>query len=233
MALDGKTVGLALSGGGYRAALFGLGTLWRLNDAGLLGKLDGITSVSGGSILAGVLAHRWQQLQFAAGRASNFAEVVATPLQAFCCQTIDVSAGIAGILTPFKSAGDFLIARYKKDLFGETTLKDVATPADGAPLFTFYATNLQTGRSFRLRQDKVSDWKIGELHQSQGTACHGRCGLQCFPAAVLADHPAHRPGGVGRRLAGRRPVAQAHRAGRWHLRQHGPGTTDRRRQEQC
>jgi len=162
MALDGKTVGLALSGGGYRAALFGLGTLWRLNDAGLLGKLDGITSVSGGSILAGVLAHRWQQLQFAAGRASNFAEVVATPLQAFCCQTIDVSAGIAGILTPFKSAGDFLIARYKKDLFGETTLKDVATPADGAPLFTFYATNLQTGRSFRLRQDKVSDWKIGE-----------------------------------------------------------------------
>ena len=46
MALDGKTLGLALSGGGYRATLFSLGSLWRLNDAGLLGKLDRITSVS-------------------------------------------------------------------------------------------------------------------------------------------------------------------------------------------
>jgi len=59
MALDGKTLGLALSGGGYRATLFGLGSLTRLNDAGLLGKLDLITSVSGGSILAGILALRW------------------------------------------------------------------------------------------------------------------------------------------------------------------------------
>ena len=46
MAIDGKTLGLALSGGGYRATLFGLGSLWRLNDAGLLGRLDRITSVS-------------------------------------------------------------------------------------------------------------------------------------------------------------------------------------------
>ena len=48
MAIDGKTMGLALSGGGYRATLFGLGSLWRLNDAGLLGRLDRITGVSGG-----------------------------------------------------------------------------------------------------------------------------------------------------------------------------------------
>lgn len=53
MALDGKTIGIALSGDGFRATLFGLGSLWRLNDAGVLGKLDRVTSVSGGSILSG------------------------------------------------------------------------------------------------------------------------------------------------------------------------------------
>src|SRR6476469_6142635 len=108
MALDGRTLGLALSGGGYRATLFGLGSLWRLNEAGLLGKLDRITSVSGGSILMGVLAHRWQQLGFNNGRADDFEDVISKPTRTFCGQTIDVGAGLIGVLTPFKTAGEFL-----------------------------------------------------------------------------------------------------------------------------
>ena len=40
---------LCLSGGGYRAMLFHLGTLWRLNDGALLRIRDRISSVSGGS----------------------------------------------------------------------------------------------------------------------------------------------------------------------------------------
>lgn len=161
MSLDGKTIGLALSGGGYRATLFGLGSLWRLNDAGLLGRLDRITSVSGGSILAGILAHNWTRLQFGDGHASNFAECVAEPTRRFCAQTIDIGAGLAGLIMPFKSAGDFLADRYAKDLFGETTLKQLLAAAPGVPRFTFYATNLQTGRSFRFRQDLVADYMLG------------------------------------------------------------------------
>src|ERR1044072_5945833 len=48
-------VALCLSGGGYRAMLFHLGALWRLNEAGLLRGLVRVSSVSGGSITAGVL----------------------------------------------------------------------------------------------------------------------------------------------------------------------------------
>src|SRR5258705_5433838 len=57
-------VALCLSGGGYRAMLFHLGALWRLNDAGLLRGLVRVSSVSGGSITAGVLGLKWKQLQF-------------------------------------------------------------------------------------------------------------------------------------------------------------------------
>ena len=161
MALNGKTIGLALSGGGYRATLFGLGSLWRLNEAGLLGKLDRITGVSGGSILLGVLAHRWRDLQFEDGRAVNFAAEIADPIRAFCGQTIDVGVTLLGALTPFKTAGDYLAERYAKALFGDTRLKDLPDAASGCPHFIFYATNLQTGRSFRFRQDRIADYFLG------------------------------------------------------------------------
>src|SRR5437762_13674298 len=58
---------LCLSGGGYRAMLFHLGTLWRLNELGLLKGLKKISSVSGGSITAGVLGLAWKNLTFDAG----------------------------------------------------------------------------------------------------------------------------------------------------------------------
>ena len=48
--------GLCLSGGGYRAMVFHIGVLWRLYETGLLKSMKRISSVSGGSITAGVLA---------------------------------------------------------------------------------------------------------------------------------------------------------------------------------
>ena len=50
--------GLALSGGGYRASLFHLGVTRRLHEIGALQRITRLSSVSGGSILAGFLAHR-------------------------------------------------------------------------------------------------------------------------------------------------------------------------------
>jgi predicted acylesterase/phospholipase RssA len=55
---------LCLSGGGYRAMLFHLGTLWRLNELGLMKGLKRVSSVSGGSITAGVLGLAWKNLNF-------------------------------------------------------------------------------------------------------------------------------------------------------------------------
>src|SRR5437763_16953031 len=75
-------VGLALSGGGYRAMLFHAGALWRLNELGWLPKLTTVSSVSGGSIAAGVLAHAWQRLYFGDdGVAENFGKEVVQPLR--------------------------------------------------------------------------------------------------------------------------------------------------------
>jgi len=69
--IDDKLTGLAMSGGGFRATLFHLGTLWRLNELAYLPKIDRISSVSGGSITCGVLAVHWPRLQWANGLATN------------------------------------------------------------------------------------------------------------------------------------------------------------------
>lgn len=51
-----KKIGLALSGGGYRAAAYHIGTLRALNRLGILDKVDVISAVSGGSITAAYYA---------------------------------------------------------------------------------------------------------------------------------------------------------------------------------
>jgi predicted acylesterase/phospholipase RssA len=68
MALDEDVledgIGFCLSGGGYRAMVFHLGSLMRLNEAALLPHISRISSVSGGSITAAYLGLRWKDLQF-------------------------------------------------------------------------------------------------------------------------------------------------------------------------
>lgn len=53
---NNKKIGLALSGGGYRAAAYHIGTLRALDRLGILDNIDVISSVSGGSITSAYYA---------------------------------------------------------------------------------------------------------------------------------------------------------------------------------
>ncbi|RYY52705.1 MAG: patatin-like phospholipase family protein [Chitinophagaceae bacterium] len=50
MSKPANEIGLSLSGGGYRATAFHLGTLRKLQSLGILQKVDVISTISGGSI---------------------------------------------------------------------------------------------------------------------------------------------------------------------------------------
>lgn len=56
-AMTGPRIGLALSGGGYRATAFGLGCLRALHDLGLLSQITVVSGISGGSLLAAMWAY--------------------------------------------------------------------------------------------------------------------------------------------------------------------------------
>ncbi|WP_242126695.1 patatin-like phospholipase family protein, partial [Sphingobium sp. Sx8-8] len=134
--IDG--VGLCLSGGGYRAMLFHVGALRRLLETGKLFELTRVSSVSGGSITAAVLALAWNDLRN--GGMKAFDAQVVRPLRGLASVTIDDRSIIGGILLP-GSIAQYVANAYAKHLFGERTLQDL--PEN--PRFIINATNLETG----------------------------------------------------------------------------------------
>jgi len=56
-----QRIGLALSGGGFRAAIYHLGVIRYLRDAQILPKISHITCVSGGSVTGAHLALNWDR----------------------------------------------------------------------------------------------------------------------------------------------------------------------------
>lgn len=151
-------IALCLSGGGYRAMLFHLGTLWRLNELQYLPKLNRVSSVSGGSITSGVLAMNWKKLQFnAEGCAANFDQLITQPISKLASTSIDVSSVIGGI---FGGVSHDVAKHYRDTLFGNTTLQDLPDDNQG-PRFVFNATNLQTGVLWRFSKPFMGDWIVG------------------------------------------------------------------------
>ena len=151
-------IGLCLSGGGYRAMLFHLGALWRLNEWGYLRKLTRISSVSGGSITAGMLGFKWTKLAFNAnGMATAFDAEVIQPIRALADKTIDEGSIFGGVFLP-GSISDRIIESYRKHLFGDATLQ--ALPSD-PPRFIINATNVQSGALWRFSRPFMADYRVG------------------------------------------------------------------------
>jgi NTE family protein len=154
-------IALCLSGGGYRAMVFHLGALLRLNEAGLLRKLARVSSVSGGSITAGMLGLQWKKLNFdAQDIATNLVELVVNPVLGLANHTLDVISITEGIVNPFKSIADEIADAYRSHLFGHATLQDLPSDNEG-PRFVLNATNVQTKVLWRFSKPFMGDYRVG------------------------------------------------------------------------
>ncbi len=154
------TIALSLSGGGYRAMLFHTGVLRRLNEAGYLPRLSRISSVSGGSIAAGVLALAWSDLDFDDnGRGAEFVDLVEKPIRALAEHTLDFSSALEGLVLPGQSVSDRLTAAYREHLFGKATLQHLPE----APVFIINATNVGSGALLRFTRAYLADWRVGRI----------------------------------------------------------------------
>ncbi len=156
-------IGLCLSGGGYRAMLYHLGSIWRMNELGLLHptKLKRVSSVSGGSITSAVLGMNWHSLNFDAqtriADASSFIKAVVDPVRQLANESIDVAAVGWGTFNPFKSISDVVEGYYRDYVFGTKTLQDLPD----APRFVINATNVQSGSLFRFSKPYMVDYQVG------------------------------------------------------------------------
>jgi NTE family protein len=162
-----RTGGLALclSGGGYRAALFHLGTLRRLNELGAVGKVDAVSSVSGGSIFAAHFAMCLAagKLNSATGRFDAFDADVAGPFRVLVNTDIRTSPALRRLL-PWEwfnagASSEGLEAQYEAHLTQGMKLRDL--PA--RPRFHFCSTDMAFGVNWVFTRDSAGDYQAGSL----------------------------------------------------------------------
>lgn len=186
----GDTRAVALSGGGYRAMLFHLGFLWRMRDAGLLAGIDRFSSVSGGSITAGMLAVAWPKIDWGDDGAS-FRALVAEPLMALSRSTIDWKAALLGRIPGLNGA--WCRRAYDRHLYHGHKLRDLVVEA---PRFTFNATSLHSGKLVRINRDYFADYTTGMWDTGDMTVATAVAASSAFPPVLspivvdLARHPA-------------------------------------------
>jgi NTE family protein len=171
-----KRIGLALSGGGFRAAAFHLGVMRQLDGAGLLSKIDLISCVSGGSIAGAALALHWN--------APNRLELIDQYLRT---RSVAVSSVLAGMLDPFETRLEKLANSYDKHLFKGQTLEALA----GGPRLYLNATNLSTGNMFFFVAGGGKPCEMGE--HELGVVASPRFSIARAVAASSAFPPVFPP----------------------------------------
>jgi predicted acylesterase/phospholipase RssA len=144
-------IGLALSGGGFRASLYHLGLLRFLRDAGILPRVTHITSVSGGSIVAAHVTLNWQRYngsptEFDAA-AAEFLSFVGLDVRNRIFRrfplavTINWPRKLLGGSSRMLTRTGLLEYHYQKHLYGDVSLFEL--PA--TPQLHLLATNLNEG----------------------------------------------------------------------------------------
>ncbi|GHT19757.1 hypothetical protein AGMMS4957_04760 [Bacteroidia bacterium] len=167
-----KKIGLALSGGGYRAAAYHIGTLRALNRLGILDNVDVISSVSGGSITAAYYAlHRGNYEEFEQSFIAKLQKGVLF-LSVINLITIILLIGISvWLLGWWMLLPDFILLfffgfkllplsvwiekAYNKLFFHHAKLSDLPE----TPMLAINATNVATGTLFTFSRLKMTGYE--------------------------------------------------------------------------
>lgn len=178
-------IGLSLSGGGYRAAAFHLGTLNKLNEMGILEKINVLSTISGGSITGAAWAlsdqkyedfHKTMKKDLESKdvikfifRSSSFF-LAALFLLLFLGGALYVSfTSISWLTFPIIAVFVILLMKFQYKIFPVSKIIEAAyntfffdkkTLADfkiGKPIMAIGSSNLHTGRPFTFSQKKMGD----------------------------------------------------------------------------
>ena len=178
-----RRVGLSLSGGGYRAAAFHLGTLNKLNELGALEKIDVLSTISGGSITgAAWCLHEGDYASFHQTMIGNIGSinVINRIFRSWIfIRTVLLMLILLGgalflsfttfswLVFPLLIVFFYILFNYQFQLFpvsrviekvynqyyGNKTLKDLKS----SPLLAIGSSNIHTGRPFTFSRLKMSD----------------------------------------------------------------------------
>jgi predicted acylesterase/phospholipase RssA len=188
-------IGLALSGGGFRASLYHLGLVRLLRDGGILPQVTHITAVSGGSIFAGHLVLNWDRYNGSPGEfdaaASEFLSFVRLDVRNRIMRRFPLTLPLRwprrllGRSNRRLTRTGLLEYHYEKYLYGDTSLFELPE----RPALHLLATNLSEGClcSFNrngllmVRRQGGSSVRIGRVHTGLATVAMAVTASSAFP----------------------------------------------------
>lgn len=176
-------VALSLSGGGIRAMVFHLGILQHLAERRLLEHVSHISTVSGGSLIMGLLL---QEAGMAWPTSAQFLEQLLPMLrQKLCSQSL-----MGGMLRQLRHPGNWRYLASRANLVAGALREEwgvVGCLADlpATPEWSINGTTAETGRRFRFKRNDLGDYELGYA------------AAQHFPLAEAMAVSAAFPGGIG------------------------------------
>jgi NTE family protein len=181
-----QRIGLALSGGGIRAAVFHLGVLRRLAEAGMLEQVTQVSTVSGGSLVTGALfAHagnRWPS-------SKEYVETVYPLLRGILTAGDLFSLRALGLRGLFKeNVGIFyrradILAGLLRTRWGVTLrLSDLPS----TPIWHINTTCYETGKNWRFTRDSMGDWQFGRHYSPKVDVADAIAASAAVPYAIGA-----------------------------------------------
>jgi NTE family protein len=157
-AVADKRYALVLSGGGVRATAFHLGVILRLAVDGQLERVGVLSTVSGGSLAAGLVFSR---AGLAWPSSGQFVEAILPEARSALAEhSLQGGAFVRLLRRPWKlfaSRGDIFAEALEKVWGIRGTLKEIAEE----PRWLINATCYETGRNWRFSQKHIGDWKFG------------------------------------------------------------------------
>jgi predicted acylesterase/phospholipase RssA len=174
-------IGLALSGGGFRAAAFHLGVLRGLRARGLLDQVEVVSGVSGGALLAAAWVAHQGDLDAFTDRMRRALARDLKPRVLWAALRPDRFARL--LADPRYSLTEVLAAVLDRDLFHGATLGSLR---GRRPRLILSATCVNHGTGWRFTPERMGDWIL---------ATQSREVLDAFPLARAVACSAAFPGG--------------------------------------
>nr|MDQ3328231.1 patatin-like phospholipase family protein [Chloroflexota bacterium] len=196
-------VALCLSGGGFRAALFHLGAARRLNELGVLSRMDTYSAVSGGSIFLAFLADRVHPWPASGESVADWEERVARPFRAFTAQNLRTLPLLRRLIPWYWFNGCVAVEALQQRYHERVTRLTLGELPD-QPRFIFSATDMAYGVNWIFQKGRVGDYQAGFLRPATGypvarAVAASSCFPPVFPPMRVGIEPDQLTGGTARR----------------------------------
>jgi len=157
--VNGGQVALALSGGGIRAMIFHLGVLRHLAENGVLERISRISTVSGGSLLLGLV---FKECDYVWPSSHQFLSQVYPVLRGRLCAKSLQWGAARQLVRP----GNWRYLLSRSNLLAKTLEHEWGVTAElsrlpEAPEWSINGTTAETGKRFRFKRDSLGDYMLG------------------------------------------------------------------------